>query len=148
MQLRSNISPTGAQWTFGKGFDTSAVCGPYMITSDEMSPAQSMNLDVTCWYNGEQVQKSNTRQHLFNTPQVIAFISTMITLRPGDMIYMGTPAGTRIESAGRLKGMKNVPWMQIGGVLKSEVESLGVAENTILSNEDWKAQRSAAKARL
>jgi 2-keto-4-pentenoate hydratase/2-oxohepta-3-ene-1,7-dioic acid hydratase in catechol pathway len=48
-QLRKNKSPVGPQWTFGKGFDTSGVCGPYMLSSDEMTPEQSMNCDVKCW---------------------------------------------------------------------------------------------------
>jgi 2-keto-4-pentenoate hydratase/2-oxohepta-3-ene-1,7-dioic acid hydratase in catechol pathway len=92
------------------------------------------------------VQSSNTAQHLFTTPQVIAHISKKITLNPGDLIYMGTPGGTRVEGA-KGKGLKNVDWMKVGGVLKSEVGGLGVAENTILSNADWKAHK-LGKARL
>ena len=77
-------------------------------------------------------------------PQVIEFISEKITLEPGDLIYMGTPSGTRVETAKEKKGLKNVDWMKAGGVLKSEVAGLGVAENKILSNEDWKAQAGQA----
>jgi 2-keto-4-pentenoate hydratase/2-oxohepta-3-ene-1,7-dioic acid hydratase in catechol pathway len=139
-QLRRNKGPTGAQWTFGKGFDTSGVCGPFMLSSDEMTPEQSMNLEINCWYNGDLVQSSNTKQHIFTTAEVISFVSGMITLEPGDLIYMGTPAGTRIETAKAKKGMKNVDWLQPGGVLKSEVQGLGVCENKILTNEEWKAQ--------
>ena len=54
---------------------------------------------------------------------------------------MGTPAGTRVETAGKVGGMKNVDWMKPGGVLKSEVVGLGVAENKILTNDEWKASR-------
>jgi hypothetical protein len=59
----------------------------------------------------------------------------------------GTPGGTRVETAKAKKGLKNVDWMKVGGVLKSEVSGLGVAQNTILSNADWKAQ-ALGKARL
>ena len=85
-----------------------------MLSADEMTPEQSMNLDITCWYNGEVVQQSNTKQHIFSTAEVVSFISGMITLEAGDLIYMGTPAGTRIESAKHVGGMKNVEWMSPG----------------------------------
>lgn len=131
-----NQSPVGPQWTFGKGFDTSGVCGPYLVTSDECSPEQSMNMDVKCWYNGELVQSSNTKMHIFTAAQVLAHISNLITLLPGDLIYMGTPAGTAVEGAKEAGGLGKVKWMRPGGVLRSEVGDLGVCENTILSNAD------------
>ena len=46
LQLAKNKGPSGSQWQFGKGFDTSGVCGPYMVTSDEISPQKAMNMDI------------------------------------------------------------------------------------------------------
>ena len=88
LQLAKNKGPSGSQWQFGKGFDTSGVCGPYMVTSDEISPQKAMNMDIKCWYNGELVQSSNTKMHIFTIPQVVAHVSKYIRLVPGDLIYM------------------------------------------------------------
>lgn len=132
-----NMGPVGPQWTFGKGFDTAGVCGPYLVTSDEVTPEQAMNMDVRCWYNGELVQSSNTKMHIFTVPQIIAHVSKMITLLPGDLIYMGTPMGTAVETATAVGGFKNVKWMQPGGHLKTEVVGLGVCENKIMSQEEY-----------
>jgi 2-keto-4-pentenoate hydratase/2-oxohepta-3-ene-1,7-dioic acid hydratase in catechol pathway len=76
------------QWTRGKGFDTFAPLGPWIET--EFDPADAL---VTCMVNGEMRQMASTRDMVFGVRQLIAFISSIMTLMPGDLIYTGTPAG-------------------------------------------------------
>jgi 2-keto-4-pentenoate hydratase/2-oxohepta-3-ene-1,7-dioic acid hydratase in catechol pathway len=76
------------QYTRAKGFDTFAPIGPCIATG--LDPAA---LDVEGWLNGERKQASNTRQLIFSVPQIIAFISNVMTLLPGDVIATGTPSG-------------------------------------------------------
>lgn len=132
-----NQSPVGPQWTLGKGFDTSGVCGPYLVTTDEITPEKASNMDVRCWLNDKLVQESNTKMHIFTVPQIIAHVSKFMRLLPGDLIFMGTPAGTLVEGAKAAGGFKNVKWMQPGDVLKTEVKGLGICENRIISQQEY-----------
>lgn len=76
------------QWTRGKGFDTFCPLGPWIET--ELDPADAL---VACRVNGEMRQMASTREMVFTIPQLIAFISSVMTLQPGDVILTGTPAG-------------------------------------------------------
>lgn len=76
------------QWTRGKGFDTFCPLGPWIET--ELDPADAL---VACRVNGEMRQMASTREMVFTIPQLIAFISSVMTLNPGDVILTGTPAG-------------------------------------------------------
>ena len=76
------------QYTRAKGFDTFAPIGPCIAMG--LDPAA---LDVEGWLNGERRQASNTRQLIFSVPQIIAFVSNVMTLLPGDVIATGTPSG-------------------------------------------------------
>jgi 2-keto-4-pentenoate hydratase/2-oxohepta-3-ene-1,7-dioic acid hydratase in catechol pathway len=76
------------QYTRAKGFDTFAPIGPCIAVG--LDPAA---LDVEGWLNGERKQASNTRQLIFSVPQIIAFVSRVMTLLPGDVIATGTPSG-------------------------------------------------------
>ncbi|MBN1372890.1 MAG: fumarylacetoacetate hydrolase family protein [Anaerolineaceae bacterium] len=76
------------QWTRGKGFDTFCPLGPWIET--ELDPADAL---VACRVNGEMRQMASTREMVFTIPQLIAFISSVMTLQPGDLILTGTPAG-------------------------------------------------------
>jgi 2-keto-4-pentenoate hydratase/2-oxohepta-3-ene-1,7-dioic acid hydratase in catechol pathway len=76
------------QYTRAKGFDTFAPIGPCIAVGLEPSA-----LDVEGWLNGEKKQASNTRQLIFTVPQIIAFVSAVMTLLPGDVIATGTPSG-------------------------------------------------------
>jgi 2-keto-4-pentenoate hydratase/2-oxohepta-3-ene-1,7-dioic acid hydratase in catechol pathway len=77
------------QWTRGKGFDTFCPLGPWIET--ECSDADAM---VTCHVNGELRQMASTRDMVFTVKQLVAYISSIMTLAPGDLIFTGTPAGT------------------------------------------------------
>lgn len=76
------------QWTRGKGFDTFCPLGPWIET--EFSDADAM---VTCHVNGEMRQMASTRDMVFTVKQLVAYISSVMTLMPGDLIFTGTPAG-------------------------------------------------------
>lgn len=76
------------QYTRAKGFDTFAPIGPCIAMGLDPSA-----LDVEGWLNGEKKQSSNTRQLIFTVPQIVAFVSSVMTLLPGDVIATGTPSG-------------------------------------------------------
>ncbi len=77
-----------SQWTRSKGFDTFCPLGPWIDT--DFDPADAM---ITCHVNGELRQMASTRDMIFHIDQLIAFISSIMTLEPGDVIMTGTPAG-------------------------------------------------------
>ncbi|MDO8210142.1 fumarylacetoacetate hydrolase family protein [Conexibacter sp. CPCC 206217] len=79
------------QWTMAKGFDGSAPCGPALVTSDEVRDPQALQLTTTL--NGEVVQSTSTARMIHPIARVIAYVSSLITLLPGDVIATGTPAG-------------------------------------------------------
>lgn len=79
------------QWLMGKTFDTFAPMGPWIVTADEI--ADPHDLDIQMEINGEILQDSNTRELIFKIPDLIAFLSSVFTLEPGDIVSTGTPAG-------------------------------------------------------
>ncbi len=115
------LEKPGGQWMLGKTFDTFAPIGPDIVTSDEV--ADPHTLAIRCELNGETVQDSNTAQLIFNVPQLIAYLSHVFTLAPGDLIFTGTPPGV---------GMARDPqiWLKPGDKVVCEVEGLGRLENT------------------
>jgi 2-keto-4-pentenoate hydratase/2-oxohepta-3-ene-1,7-dioic acid hydratase in catechol pathway len=80
-----------SQWLMGKTFDTFAPMGPWIVTRDEIADPHA--LDLSLEIGGEILQSSNTRELLFGIPALIEFISTVVTLEPGDIVSTGTPAG-------------------------------------------------------
>src|ERR1017187_1833780 len=80
-----------SQWMIGKTFDTFAPIGPAIVTADEI--ADPHNLRISLAINGETMQDSNTSNLIFKVPQLIAYLSSVFTLEPGDIIATGTPAG-------------------------------------------------------
>ncbi|MCJ7513845.1 MAG: fumarylacetoacetate hydrolase family protein, partial [Anaerolineales bacterium] len=76
------------QWTRGKGFDTFCPVGPWIETN--LDPADAL---ITCAVNGQMRQMGSTRDMVFSIPQLLAFISSVMTLEAGDLILTGTPAG-------------------------------------------------------
>lgn len=81
----------GGQWLLGKTFDTFAPLGPCVVTTDELPDATDIRVRMEL--NGETVQDSTTAQLIFDIPTVIAHLSQIVTLKPGDLIYTGTPPG-------------------------------------------------------
>jgi 2-keto-4-pentenoate hydratase/2-oxohepta-3-ene-1,7-dioic acid hydratase in catechol pathway len=82
------------QWVRAKGLDTFAPCGPWLVTTDEITDAHA--LDISLRLNGELRQQSNTSDLIFKIPQLVEFISQDLTLRPGDIVSTGTPSGVGV----------------------------------------------------
>src|SRR5437764_6574241 len=79
------------QWLMGKTFDTFAPMGPYVVSADEIADPHA--LDISCTINGEVLQDSNTRELIFKIPDLIEYLSSVMTLEPGDIVSTGTPKG-------------------------------------------------------
>ena len=108
---------TGGQWLIGKTPDQFAPLGPYMVTADQINPD---NLQLECRVNGETRQSSNTNDFIFNSRQMISYISRHITLRPGDIIFTGTPEGV---IQGKPRGQQ--VWLKAGDKIACSLEKLG-----------------------
>ena len=80
-----------SQWLMGKTFDTFAPMGPWIVTADEIADPHS--LDIWLEIGGERLQSSNTRELIFKIPELIEFISKVVTFETGDVVITGTPAG-------------------------------------------------------
>lgn len=111
------------QWIVSKGQDSFAPMGPAIVTADEIPDPQT--LDLKTWVNGVEKQNGNTQYMLFNVKQLIADISSVMTLEPGDIIATGTPAGV---GAGR----EPQEFMWPGDVVESYIEKIGRMRNPII----------------
>lgn len=109
------------QWFLAKSLDTFCPMGPWLVTADEVDPA---NLGVKCWVNDELRQNANTRNLIFDIPTLIATISAGITLLPGDVIATGTPAGVGI-------GFTPPKFLKRGDRVTIEIEGLGRLSNSV-----------------
>ncbi len=107
----------GGQWMIGKTLDQFAPLGPYLVTADQINPDK---LKIECQVNGETRQSSNTDDFIFNTAQIVSYISRHVTLKPGDIVFTGTPEGVIL---GRPKD-KQV-WLKAGDKIVCSVEKLG-----------------------
>lgn len=108
---------TGGQWLAGKTPDQFAPLGPYMVTADQIDPD---NLKLECRVNGETRQSSNTNDLIYNTRQLVSYISRIITLKPGDIIFTGTPQGV---IQGKPKDQQ--VWLKPGDKIACSLEKLG-----------------------
>jgi 2-keto-4-pentenoate hydratase/2-oxohepta-3-ene-1,7-dioic acid hydratase in catechol pathway len=108
-----------SQWLIGKSQDTFCPMGPWAVTRDEIDLGDT---SIQCWINGELRQRANTRDLIFDVPTIIATISAGVTLRPGDVIATGTPAGVGI-------GFKPPRYLAPGDVARIEIGGIGVLEN-------------------
>lgn len=105
------------QLLLGKAMDTFCPIGPCVVTSDEVGDPQK--LAIKCSVNGVQKQSSNTDQFIHKIPDIIARLSRVMTLLPGDIILTGTPGGVGVH--------RNPPeFLQPGDVITSEIEKIGV----------------------
>ncbi len=112
-----------SQWLLGKNFDTFGPMGPALVTADEVP--DPTNLDISLRLNGEVMQSSNTRHLIFPVVDLIAEISSVMTLEPGDVISTGTPGGV---------GAARTPqvFLKAGDVVEVEIEGLGVLRNPVV----------------
>lgn len=109
-----------SQWTLGKSFPTFTPIGPAIITADEIEDPH--NLDIRLTLEGEVMQSSNTRNMIFRIPELIAYISSIVPLEPGDIISTGTPPGV---------GLGRTPqrWLKPDEEMVIEIEKVGVLRN-------------------
>ena len=107
-------------WLNGKWLDSFAPMGPCIATKDEVGDV--MNLRITLSVNGELKQDGNTGQMIFDSAELIEFISSYVTLEPGDVISTGTPAGV---------GSTTGTFLKDGDVVVGEVEKIGRLENPV-----------------
>jgi 2,4-didehydro-3-deoxy-L-rhamnonate hydrolase len=108
-------------WDKGKGCDTFAPLGPWLVTKDEIQDVHNLRLWLTL--NGEKMQDGNTSNLIFNVPFLIAYVSKFMTLLPGDIISTGTPAGVGL-------GMKPPLYVKPGDVMELGIDGLGISKQT------------------
>jgi 2,4-diketo-3-deoxy-L-fuconate hydrolase len=113
----------GPQWDKGKGCDTFGPIGPWMVTKDEIANVQklSMYLDL----NGKRVQNGSTRTMIFGVAKLVSYVSSFMTLMPGDVITTGTPPGVGL-------GMKPPLYLKKGDVMELGIEGLGVQRQVVV----------------
>lgn len=106
-----------SQWTRGKGFDTSAPLGPWIVTG--LSAADVSDLSISCQVNGLYRQMGRTRDMVFSPSDLVSYITQMITLEPGDVVMTGTPAG--------------VGPLEPGDVVEVTIEGIGTLVNPVVA---------------
>jgi len=114
-------------WTMGKSFDTHGPIGPWLTTADEAGDPHGLRLRT--WVNGELRQDSNTKQLIFDCFALVEHLSTAFTLEPGDVVATGTPGGVGIAH-------KPPRLLQVGDVVRVEIEGLGALENPVVAEPD------------
>jgi len=109
-----------SQWTLGKSFRTFTPMGPWIVTRDEVGDPHELEIKLTL--SGEVMQHANTRDMIFRVPELIAYLSSIIELEPGDVISTGTPPGV---------GLGRTPkrWLKDGEDMVIEIEKIGTLRN-------------------
>ncbi|GAE25625.1 fumarylacetoacetate hydrolase family protein [Halalkalibacter wakoensis JCM 9140] len=110
------------QWVRGKSFDTFAPLGPVLVSKDEITDPQ--NLDIKLTVNDTVYQDSNTKQMIFSIPYIIAYLSKGFTFEPGDIVATGTPHGVGV--------FRNpAVFLQKGDVCSIEIDQIGTLQNKV-----------------
>jgi 2,4-didehydro-3-deoxy-L-rhamnonate hydrolase len=110
------------QWTRGKSPDTFCPVGPRLVPREEIDDPQA--LAIRCILNGEAVQDSSTAQMIFSVAEIIAYVSQIITLEPGDLIATGTPAGVGVFRDPKVL-------LKDGDAVSVEIEAVGTLTNPV-----------------
>jgi len=126
--VANDISMRGYQfrtkeWLQGKMWDRSTPVGPVMVTTDEWTPGASIRTTV----NGQVMQDASTGDLVHDPVSLVAYLSTMITLRPGDLILTGTPGGVA-------HARKPPPYLRAGDVVETSIDGIGTLRNTIVAS--------------
>jgi 2-keto-4-pentenoate hydratase/2-oxohepta-3-ene-1,7-dioic acid hydratase in catechol pathway len=114
----------GGQWFKGKGFDTHAPLGPWIVTADELGDPH--NLHISLRVNGVTKQDSSTRFMVFRIPRIIKELSTGMMLEPGDVVLTGTPEGVGFAR-------KPPEFLKVGDIMEAEIEKIGVLRNPVVT---------------
>lgn len=112
------------QWVLGKSFDTHGPIGPAIVTADELGDPHGRR--IQSHVNGELRQNSNTRHLVFNVWAQIEELSKVMTLKPGDVIFTGTPGGVGLA-------FRPPRFLKVGDVVRCEIEGIGAIENTVVA---------------
>jgi 2-keto-4-pentenoate hydratase/2-oxohepta-3-ene-1,7-dioic acid hydratase in catechol pathway len=110
------------QWMPGKTFDGAAPCGPALVTPDEAGPHDAIEIELTL--NGEVMQKSSTADLVHSIPALVAYLSKLMTLEPGDVVSTGTPAGVGGQRDPQV-------WLMPGDEVVVRSPQLGVLETRL-----------------
>ena len=112
------------QWTIGKNFDATGGFGPALVTADELPPGCT-GLHIESRLNGQVMQSATTSDMVFGVARTVSLLSEALTLEPGDVVVMGTPAGV---------GYARTPpvWMKAGDTIEIEIERVGLLRNPVV----------------
>lgn len=124
-----------SQWVMGKSFDTFCPIGPWMATADAIEDPQSLTIETRL--NGEVVQSAATREMVFSVVDILVFLSSVMTLEPGDLILTGTPAGVG-------HSRKPPRYLAPGDEVAITIKGIGTLTNPVRSG----AEGSTARSRL
>ena len=113
-----------SQWDKGKGCDSFGPIGPWLVTTDEITDPQV--LDMWLDVNGKRMQTGNTRTMIFGAANIVSYVSRYMTLLPGDIITTGTPPGVGL-------GMKPPQYLRVGDVVSLGIEGLGKQRQRIVA---------------
>jgi acylpyruvate hydrolase len=112
-----------SQWTIGKNFDNTGAFGPWLVSADELPPGAE-GLSLRLILNGEVMQQANTSDMIWDVAETIELLSECLTLEPGDVVVMGTPAG--------VGWARNPPvFMKHGDRVEVDIERVGRLQNTV-----------------
>ena len=111
------------QWVKGKSHDTYGPIGPYLVTKDEISDVNNLNMSLDL--NGIRMQTGNTNTMIFNVDKIVSYVSKFMSLQPGDIITTGTPPGVGM-------GMKPQQFLKPGDVLKLNIDNLGEQNSKVI----------------
>jgi 2,4-didehydro-3-deoxy-L-rhamnonate hydrolase len=115
----------GSQWDKGKGFDTFGPVGPWLVTADEVADPQSLSLFLNV--NGRRMQTGNTKTMIFSVRQLVSYVSTCMTLYPGDLVTTGTPPGVGM-------GLKPQPvFLRAGDSMHLGIDKLGEQRQRVVA---------------
>ncbi len=118
------VERSGGQWGKGKGFDTFGPLGPYLVTAEEITDPQ--NLEIWLKVNGKLMQSGNTSDMIFSCAQIVSYCSRVMTLEPGDIIVTGTPPGVGM-------GFDPPVFLQVGDIVELGISGLGTQRQKVVS---------------
>ena len=111
------------QWVKGKSHDTFGPIGPYLVTKDEISDINNLNMSLDV--NGKRMQTGNTSTMIFNVYHIVSYLSKFMSLQPGDVITTGTPPGVGM-------GMKPQVFLKTGDKMRLSIERLGEQNSKVV----------------
>jgi 2-keto-4-pentenoate hydratase/2-oxohepta-3-ene-1,7-dioic acid hydratase in catechol pathway len=117
------LEKDGKQWMVGKTFDTFAPVGPTLVTRDEVPDPHKLGIRLRL--NGRTMQDSSTEQMIFSVAQLVAYLSVVFTLEPGDLIFTGTPPGIG-------HALQPPVYLKPGDTTEVEIDTLGTLRNPVV----------------